>query len=54
MLFIETKGTWREMGRQLGEAFSVQLEQCIENFFLSLCGDDNGKQDHTQNSHDYY
>ena len=39
MLYIETKGTWRDMGRQLGEAFSEQLAQCVEHYAPWLVAD---------------
>lgn len=38
MLRIETKGSWREMGRQVGEHFRDKLGECVEQFcgwFLS-------------------
>ena len=30
MLFIETNGTWREIGRQIGEAFRDEIQECVE------------------------
>ena len=33
MLRIETKGSWREMGRQLGETFPEQLAACVDRYF---------------------
>ena len=39
MLFIETKGTWRKMGRQLGDAFLDQLKQCIDHYASWLVAD---------------
>ena len=32
MLFIETKGTWHDMGAQIGEAFADQLHRCVERY----------------------
>ena len=39
MLFIETHGTWREMGQQIGEAFSEQLQQCMQHYASWLAAD---------------
>ncbi len=39
MLFLETKGTWREMGLQLGEAFAEKLHQCLERYASWLLAD---------------
>ena len=39
MLYIETRGTWREMGRQLGEAFAPELAECIEHYAAWLVAD---------------
>jgi predicted choloylglycine hydrolase len=39
MLWIETKGTWREMGRQIGEQFRGQLTQCLDKFAPWLVAD---------------
>ena len=32
MLFIETAGSWRDMGRQLGKTFSAVIERCFEYY----------------------
>ena len=32
MLWIETKGSWREMGRQLGEEFRDTIKACMEHY----------------------
>lgn len=32
MLTIETAGSWRDMGRQLGEAFAEELGRCVARF----------------------
>ena len=33
MLGIETKGTWREMGRQIGETLGEELTTCVDRYF---------------------
>ncbi len=39
MLFIETRGSWRDMGRQLGEASSEQLHACLDRYASWLVAD---------------
>ncbi len=39
MLYIETQGPWRQMGRQFGEAFADTLHQCIEHYCPYLVSD---------------
>jgi predicted choloylglycine hydrolase len=36
MLFIETQGSWRQMGVQLGERFSSELRRLVEHFHSLL------------------
>ena len=35
VLRIETKGTWREMGQQLGEEFKEALTECVNRYFYN-------------------
>jgi hypothetical protein len=39
VLFIETRGSWREMGRQIGDAFPEQLRSCIDYYAAWLVAD---------------
>ncbi len=39
MLYIETRGAWRQMGRQFGEAFADTLPRCIEHYCPYLIED---------------
>lgn len=39
MLTIETHGSWRDMGQQLGEAFRQELGRCIDHFCPWLIAD---------------
>ena len=35
MLRIETRGTWRQMGRQVGETFADELAACVDRYFYN-------------------
>jgi predicted choloylglycine hydrolase len=39
MFTIETSGSWGEMGEQMGEAFSCELEECMHTFTPWLVAD---------------